>query len=149
MKKIILGLILTLIAQQTYAKDLPVNVYTPVKITTSNRLLQEGDTIEFKVAEDIYVNSKLYLTKDEKVTGVITSLEPNAFGCKEAVIYAENFKVKNTTGKMVNVNGIIEKKGRTHWMFTQILPFLPEFIRGGEAHILPKERYTLFLEDTL
>lgn len=149
MKKIVLGLILTFIAQQAYAKEPSITVYTPVKISTSNKLLQEGDTIEFKVSEDVYVNSKIYLNKDEKVSGVITSLEPNAFACKEAVIYAENFKVKNTEGKMVNVNGVIEKKGRTHWMFTQILPFLPEFVRGGEAHILPKERYTLYLEDTL
>lgn len=149
LKNILLSLILLSVGQIVFAQELLVNVYSPTKISTSNLNLQEGDNVEFVVGDDVYLHSKLYLKKGEKVVGMITSIEPNDFGCREAVIYAENFKTKNVDGRVVNINGVICKKGRTHWMFTQILPGLPEVIRGGEAKITPKERFDLYLEDDL
>lgn len=149
LKKILLSFFLLVIGQIVFANETLVNVYSPVKISTSNLKLQEGDSVEFVVCDDVYLRSKLYLKKGEKVFGMITSIEPNDFGCKEAVIYAENFKTKNVDGKLIRINGVICKRGRTHWMFTQILPGLPEFIRGGESHIKPKDKFNLYLEENL
>ncbi len=149
LKKIIISFILIAIAGRVYAKEVEISVYSPVKITTSNLDLKEGDRIEFETVQDTYLNSKLYLKKDEKTLGVITSLEDNGFCCKEAAIYAENFRIKNVDGKTIKLNGIIYKKGRTHWMFTQFLPIIPELIRGGEVQITEKDRFNLYIEDNL
>lgn len=150
-KKSLLVLILILLfAQMTTAKELQVKVYSPIKITTSNSHLQEGDSINFILANDVYLNSKVYLKKGETVSGIITSINNNGFVCKEASIYAENFKVKNVNGKRVSLNGVVYKKGRTHELFTQFIPFVPEIIRGGEVQIKPqKDIFILYFEDNL
>lgn len=148
-KKFILGLFLISIGLCSFAKEQIVTLYAPAKITTSNPTLKEGDQINFAVANDIYVGSKLFIKKDEKVTGIITSLKPNGFGCEEASIYSENYKTVNVEGKELELNGIIYKKGRTHWMFTQFLLFFPTFIRGGEVQIEPGDTFELILEDNL
>jgi len=145
-KKIFISLILISLGQFVLAQELPVKVYTPTKITTSNRNLKEGDELKFMVGQDIYLNSKTYIKKNTIVTGVITSMENNDFECKEASIYAESFRVKNIDGKSLKLKGFIYEKGRNHWMFTQIIPGLDFFIRGGEVQIKPKSIFELQLE---
>lgn len=147
--KLIISLILVAIGGIVCAKELSVSVYSPIKITTSNPNLKEGDSVEFETTRDTYVNSKLYLKKGEKAVGVITTMENNGFCCKEAAIYAENFRINNVEGKSIKLNGLICKKGRTHWMFTQFLPFIPELIRGGEVQITKKDQFKLYIEDNL
>lgn len=149
LKKIILSLILISLGLSSSAKEQVVTLYAPAKITTSDLTLTEGDNINFAISNDIYVNSKLFIKKDEKVTGLITSIEPNGFGCKEATIYSEHFKTKDVDGKEVKLGGIIYVKGRTHWMFTQFIPVLPTFIRGGEVQIEPNDTFELLLEEKL
>lgn len=149
-KSLLVLILILLLAQITMAKELQVKIYSPTKITTSNPYLQEGDNINFVLAEDLYLNSKPYLKKGEIVTGVITNITNNSFVCKEASIYAENFKVKNVNGKLVSLNGVIYKKGHTHELFTQFIPFVPEIIRGGEVQIKPqKDTFILYFEDNL
>jgi len=148
-KKLGLSLLIVMLGLHSSANEIPIKVYAPIKITTSTPHLQEGDTVEFLVSKDIYLNSKLYINKDEKIEGVVTSIEPNGFGCKEAVIYVENFKSRNVDGKQIKISGIICKRGRTHWMFTQIIPGLSELIKGGEVQIKPNESFNLYLEDRL
>jgi hypothetical protein len=149
LKKIILSLILISVGLCSFASEQLVTLYSPAKITTSDLNLKEGDEINFAISKDIYVNSKLLIKKDEKVTGIITSLEPNGFGCKEASIYSENFKTKSIDGKEIKLSGIIYKKGRTHWMFTQFIPLLPTTIRGGEVQIKQNDTFELILEEKL
>lgn len=129
------------------AKDIPVKIKPLVKISTSNNKLHEGDNINFVIAQDICINSKLYLKAGSPVIGVITSLVDNDFTCQEASIYAEHFKTKDVNGKTINLNGIVYKKGRNHWMLTQFLVGVYIFIRGGEAQIVPnKDFFNLYLE---
>ncbi len=149
MKKILLSIIIASFGLCACAKEQIVNLYAPTKITTSNINLKEGDEINFAISDDIYVNSKLFIKKDEKVTGLITSLEDNGFQCKEASIYSEQFKTKDINGNEITLVGIIYKKGRTHWMFSQILPYVPAFMRGGEVQIKPGDTFELLLEEKL
>lgn len=133
--------------QIAYSKDVLVQIRPVEKITTSNPNLKEGDSLNFVVDKDVYLNSKLYLKRGEQVVGIITSLEENGFTCKEASIYVENFRVKNTDGKEIKLNGIIYQKGRDHALFTQFLPLVPELIRGGEVQVDPeKDTFMLYLE---
>lgn len=149
LKKIILSLIFISTGLCACAKEQIVTLYAPAKITTSNINLKQGDGINFAILNDIYVTDRLFIKKNEKVTGIITSLEPNGLQCKEASIYAENFKTINVDGKEIKLNGIIYKKGRTHWMLTQFIPILPTFIRGGEVQIKPGNTFELLLEEKL
>lgn len=150
-KKSFLALILVLLfAQANMAKELPVTVYSPTKITTSDPHLQEGDNISFVVAQDVYSGSKLCLKKGEAITGVITNITNNGYVCKEASLYAEGFRVNNVNGKQVQLSGVVYKKGRTHELFTQFIPIVPEIIRGGEVQIEPqKDTFVLYYEDNL
>ncbi|MDD3436653.1 MAG: hypothetical protein PHC64_05830 [Candidatus Gastranaerophilales bacterium] len=146
-KKFFVFILLFFSSQIVFAKEIPVKIKTLEKISTSNPQLQEGDTISLTTAQNVYVNSKLYIKSGTPVVGVITNLTENGFTCKEASIYAETFKVKNIEGKKVPLKGIVFKSGRDHHLFTQFLPGFYEFIRGGEAMILPnKDTFTLYLE---
>lgn len=151
MLKNVLALILMLYSSQiTFAKEIPVTVKTLLKISTSDGKLQEGDNINLIVTKDVYSKSKLYIKSGAQVQGVITSLVDNGFNCQEASIYAENFRVKNTDGKTIKLNGIVYKAGHDHELFTQIFVVLYPFIRGGEVKIDPdKDIFTLYLEENL
>lgn len=147
LKKIILLLFLIIFFNTpTFSKEVPVIIIPVKEISTSDSKLQEGNFIDFVVAKDIYSNSKLLLKQGSVVTGIITRLQENEFNCQEASVYIENFKVQMPDGKLIKLNGIVYKKGRTHWMFTQVFVALYPFIRGGEAKILPKEEFTLYLD---
>lgn len=147
LKKIIPILIATLALNLiAYAEEIPVKVAPASIITTADKTLQEGDSVNFVTTNDIYVNSKLYIKKGETVTGIITSLVNNDFTCQSASIYAENFKVKTIEGKTAKLKGIVFKEGRNHSYFTQYLGNGFQLIRGGETKILPdKDSYTLYL----
>lgn len=146
LKKIILILFLIVFSKMpTFSKEVPVIIVPVKEISTSDTKLQEGNFVDFVVAKDIYSDSKLLLQKGTVATGIITSLQENEFNCQEASVYIENFKVKTAEGKIIKLNGIVYKKGHTHWMFTQVFVALYPFIRGGEVKILPQEEFTLYL----
>jgi len=145
---LIIFTVLFLTFNMVFAADIPVKVETLSKISTSDGHLQEGDNINFVVADDIYVDSKLLIKKGESVTGVITSLVNNDFTCQSASIYAENFKARTIDGKIVKLNGIVYKEGRNHSFVTQYLENGFQLIRGGEAQILPKkDSFMLYLKE--
>lgn len=131
-----------------YANEIAVNIVPDKKISTSDVSLKQGDTVEFIILKDIYLNNKKYINKGEKVIGVITSLEDNGFLLKEASLFAENFKVKNVYGQTIELDGVIYRKGTDYWMIMQFMPVFSAFMRGGEAHIRPKkDSFTLYLKD--
>jgi len=149
-KKLLLIFLLTVFTHSiAFSQEIPVKVETLVKISTSDVKMQEGDDIIFVVADDVFLNGKLYIKKGTNASGIITSLVNNGFTCQEASIYAENFKVKTVKGVTVKLSGIVYKKGRNHWMLTQFIPTemtVGNFIRGGEVEIMPqKDVFTLYL----
>lgn len=153
-KVLTISLIFICLNNIVLSSEIPVKVISESIISTSGKELQEGDDINLVIAEDVYINSKLFIKKGEPVKGVITSLVDNGFTCQPASIYAENFKVKNINGKTVKLKGIVYKNGRNHSYFTQYIPdntvFLNLFffIRGGEAKIVPnKDSFILYLKD--
>lgn len=156
MIKKILTTVLILFCTYSFAssKEVQVKVVPNAVLSTSDKNLQEGDSISLITAEDVYVNSKLVIKKGEPVLGTITNLVNNDFTCQPASIYAENFKVKNINGETEKLNGIVYKSGRNHSYITQYMPDatlalnLFFFIRGGEAKILPnKDSFILYFDD--
>lgn len=147
MKKLFLLIVLLLFSSQVFAKDILVKIYAPKKISTSNSNLQDGDFIEFRILSDVVLNPGLYIKKEEPVLGLITDMHGNQFGNKEASVYIENFTVKNTEGKTINLDGFIYKKGSNHWMYTQVFPGLHLFVRGGEVQIKPNDTFNLYIKE--
>lgn len=147
-KKIFTVCIFLSTLQITAANEIPVSIKPSAKITTSNVNLQEGDSVNFIIKNDIYVNSKLFLKKDEPVSGTITNIEDNGYLYKPATLYIDNFVTENINGKQTKLKGIIYKKGNDHAVITQFIPLPLIWLRGGEVQIKPqKDVFTLILED--
>lgn len=145
-KKILLVGIILLFGQIIFAQTTPVKIQPKEKITTANSNLQEGDSLNFTIKEDVFINSKLYLKQGELVSGTITSLERKDFLYKPASIYIENFVTKNNEGKKVKLDGIIYKKGSDYWMITQFIPIPLFALKGSNVKIKPdKDVFILYL----
>lgn len=131
-----------------FAREIPVKIKPAHKISTSNLSLREGDTLEFIISQDVYINSKTYLKSGQLVQADITSLEDNGFLVQPAKIYIENFRTVNPQNKMVKLKGLIYKQGNIHPIVTEFFVF--DVLRGGEVHLLPqKDEFTIYAEENL
>lgn len=131
-----------------FAKEIPFEITPSKKISTSNYKVSEGDIVEFKVINDVTVNNKICLSKNQKIYGIITSREENGFLGKPASLYIESFYITKN-GIRTPYQGVILKKGTNHDVITGFAIFenIIVLIRGGEAILNPdKDKFTLFLE---
>lgn len=146
-KSFLILICLIFFGQIAFSKEIPVKIKPISKLTTSNLKVKEGDCVEFLVADDVELNSKIYLKKDEKVFGTITSREENNFLGQTASIYMENFYTKDFGGKKVKLKGVIYEKGTCHDMITGFIQEFLILVRGGEVQINPKkDLFTLYAE---
>lgn len=148
LKKISLLVFFLFLNQSVIAKDIPVKIIPANKITTSTANIQEGDSVNFLTADDIFINSSVYIKKGTPVKGTITSIEDNDYLYVPATLYAENFVTKNVDGKLVKLSGIVYKAGNNHWELTQFIPIPFVYLRGGEVQIKPKkDTFILLLKE--
>lgn len=140
LRKLIL-IYLLLIGLSVFAKEIPITI-TPVQtISTTNKNLMEGDTVEFKD-----INS------GEIITGVVKELVPNGFAGEQASLLITNFKYKNS-GKILN--GSIFVKGGEHKKYQEFanntsFGATSSFIRGGEVILKPeKTKIVVFFNDSI
>ncbi|MFA7658401.1 MAG: hypothetical protein WCY19_03105 [Candidatus Gastranaerophilaceae bacterium] len=148
-KRIVLILIcLFFTVNAGFSKDIPLTIRPVSKITTSNLKLQNGDSVEFLIAEDVKIDSKMEFKKGQKVYGTITSREENGFMNEVSNIYIENFYTKDRGGKRIKLKGIVYKEGRSHDMINGFLPLICILIRGGEVQInSEKNTFTIYWEE--
>ena len=122
----------------TFAEEVPVTITPIQKISTGDKYLKEGDTVNFT---DIN-------TGDE-ITGIIKEIHPNGLAGDPASILINNFKYKNSDKIL---NGQIYIKGGEHKKYQDladngIAPALV-IIRGGEVILQPnKTKLTIFFDD--
>lgn|SRR5574344_460815 len=147
-RKIVLLFCLSILFSNiAFSEEIPVKLTSKQLISTSKGTLHEGDYINLVSVKDVYSGSKLLIKQGAVATGLVTSLVDNDFCSVPAQIYAEQFRIKNVSGRTVDLNGIVVKKGRNHFMFNQFIPFVINFERGGEAFIYPsKDIFTLYVE---
>lgn len=131
-------LICILLTGISFAEEVPV-IITPIKkITTADKNLQEGSTVEFKD-----INS------GELINAIIKELTPNGFAGEQASILISDFKYKNSNKTL---NGQIFIKGGEHKKYQDmadagIVPVVG-IIRGGEVILKPdKTKITVFFSD--
>ncbi len=137
-KRLILICIL-MMGISSIAEEIPVTITPVQKISTSNKYLMEGDTVEFKD-----VNS------GEIITGVIKELTPNGFAGEQASLLINDFKYKNSNKTL---NGNIYIKGGEHKKYQEFannssIGATTAFIRGGEVILQPeKTKLVVFFDD--
>ena len=131
-------LICILLTGISSAEEVPVTITPLNKITTADKNLQAGTTVEFK---DVATG--------ELVTGLVKEITPNGFAGEQASILINNFKYKNSDKIL---NGEIFIKGGEHKKYQEMaetgaVPVIG-IIRGGEVVLKPeKTKLTLFFSD--
>lgn len=145
-KKILLAVLSFLfLTSCVFAKDIPVKLVPVVKVSTSNLLLQEGDEVEFFIAEDVPLKRRKLL-RNQVVTGVITIIRDNNYYSEPAEVCIENLRLKSDS--RVSLSGVIYKKGNEHAKFGDF--FKIPIVRGGEVQIKPeKDVFTVYIEENL
>jgi len=146
--KVLFLLISMIVSNTVFAGEIPVKVKPSAKISTSDLKLQEGDSLNFVVVEDVWINSKIKLKKGQKVQAEVTSLEDNGFWVQPAKLYIENFRAYDEAHNLIKLSGIIYRSGSDHSKLTEFFVF--ESLRGGEVHITPqKDEFTIYIEENL
>lgn len=133
-KLILICLLMTGIS--SFAEEIPVTITPVQKISTADKHLMEGDTLEFK-----------NINTNEIITGVVKELTPNGFEGQQAAILIDNFKYKNSD-KILNGNVYI--KGGEHKKAQEFANAVSTtyFIRGGEVILKPeKTKLVVFFSD--
>ena len=135
-KLILISLLMT--GLSSLAEEVPVTI-TPVhKISTGDKYLKEGNTVEFRDT-----------TTGEGITGIIKEITPNGFAGEPASLLIDNFKYKNSDKIL---NGQIYVKGGEHKKYQNLADngIVPAtvIIRGGEVILKPdKTKLTVFFSD--
>ncbi len=137
-KKFLLMTTLLLIGTCVFAEEIPITITPVYKISTADKNLHEGDTVEFK---DIN-NNKI-------IKGTIKFLSHNGFAGEQASIIIGNFRYDDS-GKILN--GEIYIKGNEHKRYQDMADsgLVPAtvFIRGGEVILKPeKTKLVVFYSD--
>ena len=157
MKKIFILIILLISSNLvSYAEKIPVKIIPDQLISTCYDEIQLGDTIRFKVSEDVYLNNKLYIKKDTPVIGIINYVTNNGWSFDNAQIDLNKFKTRDIDNKIVvidtpiSINGfdIIKYKGKK---IAQFFNYIGVVFRGKEVEIIPEVddiRYTIWYHQT-
>lgn len=135
LKKLIL-ICLLMTGTSSLAEEVPVTITPVQKISTADKNLMEGNTLEFK---DVNTN--------EIITGILKELTPNGFAGEQASILIDNFKYKNSDKTL---NGNIYIKGGEHKKAQEFANAVTTtaFIRGGEVVLKPeKTKLVVFFSD--
>ncbi len=130
---------------------IPIKLKIDKKLSTKE-LLQEGDTIVFRIRQDVKQDRKIILRKDTIVTAKIEAFLSRGMNGIPGQIIIDNFEVPGIDAKKLKSTYI--KKGLNltlfvlpiKWALTPI-PFvgsLTNLIIGGHANINPRDTVTLY-----
>lgn len=132
-------------------RRIPVKLKVEQEYTTKTNL-EEGQIIEFKVAEDVKVGNKIFIPKDTKVTGRVETVSMNETYGVPADLIVEKFIVKASNREDFLLEGASLKRvgaNRAIWVYPLFygglmffgagVVFIP--IRGGHAKLKIKDTY--------
>lgn len=140
-------------------RRIPVKLKVNQEFTTKKNL-EEGQKIEFKVAEDVKVGNKVFIPKNSMVVGRVETISLNeAFGVPSDIVI-ENFIVKMPDNEEFFLeNASLKRVGanRTIWLYPLVycgcicfgagLLFIP--IRGGHAKLKIKDTYEVYYSPSI
>lgn len=165
MKKLLLTLILLtgIFSAPVFAEKIPVKLENTKLISTHHDEIQLGDYIPFRIANDVYINKKLYIKKDTKVIGLVDFVQDNGWAGYGAEVRFKNFTTKDANEKVVTIISPITLDGNAetyastvNYMADKgifITYFLGKFsdifmfVRGHEIKIEPEHAsFNIFIE---
>ena len=104
-KKLILILLLVLASTvPAFAEKISVKIAPAQIISTNLDEIEVGDRINFEAVNDVYINSKLYISKGSKIVGVVDFVHNNGWGGDSAEIVFKNFYTTDVNDNKVIIS---------------------------------------------
>lgn len=123
------------------------------KLISTKNIAEEGQIVDFIVAEDVIVNDKIIIPKNSVIQARVETISPNMSKGVPADLVIGSFKYKN-----YNLDGEISKTGanRLYWVLPTAFIMNTLFfgcgyvlwaIRGGHAKFRPNQIFEINLPD--
>lgn len=142
MKNFLIMLAALLIFSQTVMATgkTPIKIVPAENISTCYDEIQIGDTLLFKVKNDVYANKQLVFKQGTNVVGYVSFLNENGWGCDSAELLMNKFQLRDNNGKIVTLNSevtingfeLLKTKGSR---FAQFFNYIGIVFRGKEIDI--------------
>lgn len=127
-------------------------MFAVTKEVSSEKGLQEGQLLDFRVIRDVYYNEELILKKGDIVKGRIDTIVTSGMNGFPAEIMIDDFYLPGI--KQSQLMGGYVKKGqnRCFWVYPlkwslTLIPFvgsLTNFIKGGHVKLRPTDIITIY-----
>lgn len=127
--------------------------------TENNTIINEGQTLTFKVLKNIYKNGDVFIAKGTPVSALVETLTQPSFGGDPAEIHIGRFTTIDINGKKVELTGEIQKQGANRAIWVRPLAdivswgsiygtplMLLYFVKGGDVKIDTNHEFVLCFE---
>lgn len=136
----------------TSLKRHQINLKIKERISTKDKLLHEGQILEFEVQNNVVYKGKMLVKKGETATARIETIISSGMNGIPYSIYLGDFKIPNLEQSKLLANYHKSGANRTYlvlplkWALTFLPPTgsLTNFIMGGHAKIKEKEFITVY-----
>lgn len=115
-----------------------------------------GETVQFKVLNDVVENDKVLISAGSDVFASVGEVSPRGMGGVPAEMTIEKFYLLNDKGEMVELDGEVNSSGytlavwiglvelaTTPFLFGLAAPLL-RVLPGGQAIVTPRKKYTVY-----
>lgn len=149
-KKYLLFIFMLLFVLPVSANELQL-VISPVQvISTNSEDLEVGDKIKFLAVKDVYLNNKIYISKDSEICGTIDFIHNNGWMGDKAEILVNEFYVRTNEDKNIMIKYPLKisasSKDCKH-LKDYFKHYVLGSIRGPEIFIEPDTKiYNIFIE---
>lgn len=118
----------------------------PTETISTKNHFTEGQTVQFRIFDDVYVRGKKFLNKDEIINAKIETIILPRYSGLPAELTIDNFEIKNT--KKSQFISKYTKQGHYKWWFRVYKLVIPppismipigRIIKGGHAKITTKD----------
>lgn len=131
---------------------IPIQLQITKKISTRDKDLYEGNIVEFRVVDNVYVKDKMLLKKGDIVTAKVKLIEPSGMNGIQFIITLGDFYSEKLNRDKLTFE--YEKHGwnRTYivlpikWALTILPPTgsLTNLIKGGHSKITPRTKVFIY-----
>ena len=92
-------------------KTYSIKIVPTSEISTTHDELEYGDYVEFKTAQDVFRNGKLYIKAETPIFAEIDYIDENGWCFDNAAIYFKKFKTQTADGKNLTLNSYLRIEG--------------------------------------
>jgi len=137
--------------------DIQTNSVNLFDTNLSNKGIDIGEKVKFRVEKDVYKDGKLFIAKNTPVDAIIGNVVPSSMAGAPAELTIERFITKDVNGNSVELSGAINETGLNLTPVVYLLayggyPFsfgasiFLLYLPGGQASIESGQEFTLNYE---